>query len=134
MKKCLLYFFLAAIFLFLLSLGGCELLGVSIDKRIEMFFDDINNNRSGAVDNFHPDLAEDYDLIGVGTWGTAFPVGDGTPYTYSGLNDSNPSNVTCTVYGPPTFLGPKTATFTMGKIDSDYYCGDLWLDATQVVD
>jgi hypothetical protein len=97
---------------------GCDLLGVSIEKRIEYFLDDMNNDRANGYTNFHPTETSYYVLGTIkaaGFWDTDFP--SGTPqYSLASINDSNPSSVIATINGPtslPAFGRGGTGTDTL---------------------
>lgn len=122
---------LAAIGILLFNLTGCDLLGVSIEKRIGYFLDDLNNNRSNAITNFHPTETVDYGAIsGVPSfWDTDFPIGDGTPYTLAVINDSDPLNVIATVNGPSIFgggSGTDELKFVMIADGTNWLIEELW--------
>ncbi|ADN03152.1 hypothetical protein [Spirochaeta thermophila] len=66
--------------------AGCDLFGgISIEERIEMFFDDVNHHPEDVYTNFHPD-ADAYDAVKDygNTLGQVLPSGQG--YTYRDLS------------------------------------------------
>jgi hypothetical protein len=103
--KSILFKFLLLVFI-LITYVGCDF-AVSIETRVEMFVTDLNTDRDNVYLNFLPDDPSDYDVIkGPTVWNTSFPVGDGTPYSYStgDLNTTYPDDVTLVLYGPSEFL------------------------------
>ncbi len=113
------------------TLIGCDLLGVSIEKRIEYFLDDLNTNRSNAITNFHSTETADYGAIsGVPSfWDTDFPIGDSTPYTLAVIDDSDPLNVRATVNGPSVFgggSGTDELSFIMIADGTHWLIEELW--------
>ena len=114
-----------------LSFESCKVAGVEIDERINMFIDDLNNDRANAYKNFHPENTDIYYEIGEGYWDTHFPA-DG-PYSISGLDDSDSNNVTGTISGPGTFGGPKSTIFKMAKDGSDWQIEELTLNELKIV-
>jgi len=122
---------LMVICIVLVNLSGCDLLGVSIKKRIEYFLDDLNTNRANAITNFHPTETADYGAIsGVPSfWDTDFPVDDGTPYTLASVDDSDPLNVRATVNGPLIFgggSGTDEFKFIMIADGTNWLIEELW--------
>ena len=82
--------FLVIMGLIMSIMVGCDLLGVSIEKRVDYFLTDLNTNRGNAYTNFHP-AETTYRLDGTikpaSFWDIDFPVG-GTPYTLSSIDAS----------------------------------------------
>ena len=123
---------LVVICIVLFNLSGCDLLGVSINKRIEYFLDDLNTNRANAITNFHLTETADYGAISTNSnfWEIDFPVDDGTPYTLASLDDSDPLNVRATINGPPLFGIPATGTdelrFIMIADGTNWLIEELW--------
>jgi hypothetical protein len=112
---------------FLANLTGCDLFGVTIEKRIEYFLDDLNNDRSNAITNFHPTETADYGAISTNAtyWNTDFPP-DG-PYTLAALDDTNPRSVRATVNGPVSFGGgTDELEFIMIADGSNWLIEELW--------
>ena len=116
---------------------GCDLIGVSIEKRIEYFLDDLNNNRPDAITNFHPTETADRlsGAISCGLppdpcfWDTDFPVGV-TSYTLGSIDDSVPLNVIVTINGPVGFgrggTGADDFKFIMIADGTNWLIEELW--------
>jgi len=120
-------FALALMAMFLANLTGCDLFGVSIEKRIEYFLNDLNNDRSNAITNFHPTETEDYGAISTNAnyWDTDFPP-DG-PYSLAALDDTYPLSVRATVNGPGTFGGgTDELEFIMIADGNNWLIEELW--------
>jgi hypothetical protein len=114
---------------------GCDF-AVSIEQRVDIFITDLNTDRDAAYLNFLPDDPLDYDAIKAASfWQTPFPVGDGTPYSYSAgdLDTSNPSSVTLELYGPSAFAPPKTITFVMIQDGLSWYIRELYKEGVGAV-
>lgn len=109
---------------------GCDLLGVTIEKRVEYFLSDLNTNRGNAYTNFHPTETADR-VSGVikpaSFWDIDFPVGDGTPYTLSSIDDTDSLNVQVVVNGPSAFGGgTQTLRFVMIADGTDWLIEELY--------
>ncbi|UCF98074.1 MAG: hypothetical protein JSV89_00715 [Spirochaetaceae bacterium] len=118
---------------------GCDLVGVTIEKRIEDFLDDLNNIRGNAYTNFHPTDTSYYVLGTIkpaGFWDTDFPVGV-TQYTLGSINDSDPLNVLVTINGPTGFgrggTGTDDFTLKMTEDGSDWLIEELWYSGGSVI-
>jgi len=115
-------------------MSTCDLIGVSIEKRIQYFIDDLNNDRSNAITNFHPTETFDYGTIATNTgfWDIDFPTG--TPmYTIESIDDTNTLNVLVTINGPttaPAFgrlsSGTDNFGFVMIADGTDWLIEELW--------
>ena len=126
--------FLLLIFV-LVTYLGCDF-ALSIEKRVEIFVTDLNTNRDNAYLNFLPDDPLDYDAIkGSTVWNTSFPVGDGTPYSYStgDLNTTNPSSVMLELNGPPEFFPSQTMKFVMIQDGLSWYIRELYKEGAPIV-
>jgi hypothetical protein len=96
--------------LLVLALESCTLFGTSIDDRLDMFEDDLNNaDRSGAYTNFHPDT-EAYATAGVldGFW----PYALGSYAIYD--RDISGDSVTATIAGSGGYAA-RSIKFNMAK-------------------
>jgi hypothetical protein len=106
---------------FLVSLlTGCpeDLETTSIRDRIAQFESDINNNRSEAYKNIHPDATQRDLYKDPSQWNSDF----GTPgtYTHSFPNPSITNNIaTATISSSDGSLNGQTATFTMKEDGED---------------
>jgi len=118
-----------------LMMIGCDLFGVSIEKRIEYFLDDLNNDRGNAYTNFHPTETSFYALGTIkpaGFWDTDFP--SGTPqYTLVSIDDSVPSSVIVTINGPTNpdpfgrgATGTDDCEFIMIADGTNWLIEELW--------
>ena len=109
---------------------GCDLLGLSIEKRVEYFLTDLNTNRGNAYTNFHPtETAERVSgaINPASFWDIDFPIDDGTPYMLSSIDDSNPLNVQVVVNGPPAFGGgTQPLRFVMIADGTNWLIEELW--------
>ena len=86
-------------------LFSCSLAPVSIKDRINDFFDSLNtSDRSDTHKNLDPDTAA-YSTADNTFWEGAFPVGE-RPFSYSGLDTSDESNVTMNISNNSISLGP----------------------------
>jgi hypothetical protein len=120
-----------------LLLSSCDLLGVSIENRIEYFIDDLNNDRPNAITNFHPTETYDRltgaitcDPLGTCFWDADFPVG-GTPYTLVSIIDTDPLNVRVTINGGPPGWGDGGSgtdefKFVMIADGTNWLIEELW--------
>ena len=108
---------------------GCDLLGLSIEKRVEYFLSDLNTNRGNANTNFHPSETAyrvDGTINPASFWDIDFPVG-GTPYTLSSIDDSDSRNVQVIVNGPAAFGGgTQTLRFVMIADGTNWLIEELW--------
>lgn len=98
-----------------LLLQGC-ILGTSIQQRIQMFEDDLNQtDRSSAYLNFYEGLTTDYNAIKSPAYvfDIAFPndLAD-FPYSITILDDSDATSVTA-VISAPGLGGARDITFSM---------------------
>lgn len=129
--------FLALALVLALAYIGCSLFGTSIEVRIDSFLTDLNDDRSNIYLNFHPTLSADYDAIKNGTlpdWSTLFPTAGYTPYVITGLNTSDPTNVTGTIDESGLHgWGPKPIVFRMAKDGFDWMIEELDLDGVSIV-
>ncbi len=118
-----------------LMMTSCDLLGVSIEKRIEYFLEDMNNDRANGYTNFHPTETSYYVLGTIkaaGFWDTDFP--SGTPqYSLKSIDDSNPFSVIVTINGPegvPAFgrggTGEDTLEFVMIADGTNWLIEELY--------
>ena len=113
---------------------SCDLLGVSIEKRIQYFINDLNNDRSNAITNFHSTETFDYGTISTNTafWDIDFPAG--TPqYTLGSINDLDPLNVIVTINGPTNpdpfgrgATGTDNFRFIMISDGTNWLIEELW--------
>jgi hypothetical protein len=113
---------------------SCDLIGVSIEKRIQYFIDDLNTDRSNAITNFHQTETFDYGSIATNTgyWDIDFPTG--TPlYTIASINDTDTRNVLVTIDGPTTFpafgrggTGTDNFGFVMIPDGTNWLIEELW--------
>jgi hypothetical protein len=113
---------------------SCTHPGTSIKDRIFQFISDINTNRPNAYENFHPDSSQ-YGLIAGVTdlWDIHFDA-IGIPYTVSGINDSDPNNVTASIDDKGgTGWAPKAVIFKMRQLGTDWMISELWLNGVQIV-
>ena len=112
---------------------GCDL-AVTVTQRVEYFFVDLNTARDQLHTNFRTADPLDGDAIKAPAfWSVDFPVGDGTPYTYAGLDPTSPANVTATISGPPEFFGPKSITFVMVQEGMSWYIQELYLNGNPII-
>lgn len=98
-----------------LLMQGC-LLGTSIQQRIELFEQDLNEqDRSDAYLNFYEGLTTDYDAIKNPDYrfNVAFPNDPADfPYTITILDESDSANVTA-IISAPGLGGDRDITFSM---------------------
>ena len=113
-----------------LTLYGCDLLGVSIEQRIQYFESDLNDaNRDDMYLNFHPTLTADYGAItGDGTvFDNAFPPADRN-YTIIISDQSNTDNVVGIIDADSGgFGGPLEIYFKMAQDGTDWMIEELRL-------
>ena len=122
----------------ILGLISCSVSSVSIDQRIASFTDDLNSaDRSSLSKEFHPTLSQDASSGALNgyDWSTPFPlVGSDTPYSITGVNESDTSNVTATINGPAAFGASKTLKLVMALYNSnDWRIQELWLNGAQLI-
>jgi hypothetical protein len=114
---------------------SCSLAPVSIDERIASFIAHLNStDRSSLPSDFHPTLTTDVvsGAIYVYDWNIPFPL-TGITYSISGVNESDPSNVTGTIIGAGPF-GTVAIKFVMAQTGiSDWRIQELWLGGSQLI-
>jgi hypothetical protein len=107
---------------------------VSIDQRISNFASDLNNNRSGAYQDFDPDQTKEYQELANPTYAfdTLFPAGS-PPYAFQVTDESSPSSgvfVTVTssppAYGSQFYLKLVMATYQ----NTDWRIVQLFMSST----
>jgi len=132
MKRKLLLAGLAA--MLALAFWGCSLLGVSIEDRVYAFVAGLNGDRSTLYQNFHPTETSYYPAIlaAPAYFDILFPPGP-PDYTISGLDTSDPRNVTASIDGPAGFGGPLAITFRMLKMGNDWLIEELDLGGVNIV-
>jgi hypothetical protein len=121
-----------------LGLMSCSMTSVSIDDRISSFTDGLNSaGRSNMVGQFHPTLSQDASSGALNgyDWSIPFPlVGSGTPYSITGVNELDPTNVTATINGPVAFGGPKALKLVMALSGTnDWRIQSLSLGGVQLI-
>lgn len=137
MKRNLIIASILVLLSLLLVLEGCELLGVKIEERIEMFLADLNNEpRPDSIRFNFSKSCQDYDTITGSTFGQYddFPW-DSIPYTLN-ISDYDGNPVTGTISGKVggSFGGtPLSIEFTMEKDGSDWYILKLVLSGSTIV-
>ena len=100
---------------------SCALTPVSISDTVSSFITSLNGNRSDTYKNTSIS-ATDYAAARTSTfWDVVFPTAM-KPYSYSGLNDSDPSAVTLTITGNGI---PGAYTFVM--VNDKNLGSDNWL-------
>ena len=137
MKKTLLRWLVLTAVL-VLAIGGCDLIGVSIQDRVSLFLADLNSlDRSQIYLNFHPTLTNDYSAIQNETlpdWALLFPTGTYIPYSISGLDTSDPWNVFGSINSiDGAWGGAKSIIFRMAKDGPDWMIRELDLDGSNLV-
>jgi hypothetical protein len=123
-------------------LTGCEPQGITIMDRLSSFGADLNKtDRTGIQQNFSESETADYAAISSAAWWTAngFPVTtDEYFYSIVVAEYEDESNVTATMYGPPTFNNPgipiMSAVFVMVKEGADYYIREAHLTGSAPID
>ena len=118
-----------------LAFWGCSLLGVSIEDRVYRFVAGLNGDRSTLYQDFHPTETAYYPAIMASAvyFNIVFPPGP-PDYTISGLNTSDPRNVTATIDGGGAgFGGPLPITFRMAQMGNDWLIEELDLGGVNIV-
>jgi len=117
-----------ALFLSSFFYQSCDLLGISIEERIQSFEDDLNLlDRTYAYLNFHPTLTTDYDEIVDPNYriNVAFPNDlSHIPYTITIIDDSATSNVTG-IINSTGWGGDRNITFKMAMDGQDWMIEEI---------
>jgi hypothetical protein len=121
-KKILLALLIGAL---ALAFWGCNLLGISIEDRVDEFIADLNGDWNLLYENFHPTETAFYNAIKPATFWEDYFEPTPPSYTISGLDTTDPANVTFMIDGPALFLGPRTVTFQMVQSGSDWYIEEM---------
>lgn len=123
-KKHIAIFILIAVFSLFFSCNQMQ--EISIEERIDMFFDDVNNNPSDVYTNYHPD-APNYNNIKDynNTLGNVLPTGNN--YSH-GAVVVNGEQATTTVTGGTYTNEP--IVFNMKKGDDGWYIWDTTINGS----
>jgi hypothetical protein len=138
MNKCFVRWVLLAAVV-VLALGGCSLVGISVEDRVAQFLEDLNSpDRSQIYLNFHPTLTADYGALQGGTlvaWDTVFPISGYVPYSIPDLDPSDPESVTGNISSAndAAWVGPKAIEFRMAQDGADWMIEELDLDLANLV-
>ena len=100
---------------------SCALAPVSISDTVSSFINSLNGDRSDTYKSTSTS-ATDYAAARISAfWGIPFPLG-AKPYSYSGLNDSNPAAVTLTITA-----NSVAGSYTFIMVNDKNMGSDNWL-------
>jgi hypothetical protein len=104
---------------FILLLSACEeLTQVSVDERINMFFNDLNAGNTSTIrgDHISPN-SSGYLTVDADYWDTSVWAPANRPFTVTTSNIPDTTTVTFSV----TSGGPTSFTFYMEEVDEDFW-------------
>ncbi len=98
------------------SFMGCDLFGISISRRLELFGDSLNSaDRSGVTAaNFSQSQTVNYASADATFWNTVLPpLTSPERYFFMNIVSTDPNNVTADMVGPASWGASRPAVFKM---------------------
>jgi hypothetical protein len=108
------------------GLISCDLLGTSIETRVNKFVDSLNTDRSQTYTNLVPGSAAYAAANGYPSyWDTPF-VSSSEPYSFS-FTSSKPYDANDTEGNITNIVNTKLYKFVLEKSGADYFISSLWI-------
>jgi hypothetical protein len=111
-----------------IALVSCDLLGVSIESRINQFVSSLNGDRSQTVNNIVPGSGPYNTINGNPAYWDALPgPSSEAPFSFS-FTSSTPYDPNDTEGNITSNVATKLYKFVLQKVGSDYYISSLYVN------